>query len=107
MNREDILAAARENGNKTGEYEKQTLLRGDNIASVAGMLLGIILLLVELWIKKEVNMALASVIFTISSIQSIYEGIKLHKKLCIAVGIFVGVCGIFALVIFALMMVVA
>ena len=45
MNREDILAAARENGMKNEEYEKHTLLRGDNLSATIGMILGMILFL--------------------------------------------------------------
>ena len=107
MNKEDILAAARKNGAGMGEYEKQTLLRGDNLSAVIGMLLGMILFVVEWIVKGEINVGLAAMLFTISATQSIYEGIKLQKKICVIVGVFIAIIALLSLVLFALMMVVA
>jgi uncharacterized membrane protein (UPF0136 family) len=105
MNREDILAAARENKMKNEEYERNTLLKGDNFSIVFGMILGAILFLTEWIVKKEMNMGLATMYFVISSIQLIYEGVKLEKKSCIIWGIFIAVLAAIALVVFIGMMV--
>lgn len=107
MNREDILAAARENGMKNEEYEKHTLLRGDNLSAAIGMLLGMILFLAEWFVKKEMNIGLATMFFTMSAIQTIYEGVKLHKKICIIVGIFIAVLAVLSLLLFIGLMVIA
>lgn len=105
MNKEDILAAARENKMKNEEYERNTLLKGDNFSVVFGMILGAILFLTEWIVKKEMNMGLATMYFVISSIQLIYEGVKLEKKSCIILGIFIAVLAVIALVVFIGMMV--
>ena len=107
MNREDILAAARENGMKNEEYEKHTLLRGDNLSAAIGMLLGIILFLVEWYVKKEMNIGLATMFFTMSAIQTIYEGVKLRKNICIMVGFFISLIAALLLLLFVGLMVIA
>ena len=107
MNRDDILAAARENGMKNEEYEKQTLLRGDNASVVIGMLLGMVLFMTEWIVKKEMNVGLATMFFSMSAVQSIYEGIKLHKKFCVIVGIFIAVLAALSLLLFIGLMVIA
>ena len=107
MNREDILAAARENGMKNEEYENHTLIKSGNIAVTIGMLIGMVLFFAELIIKKEINIALSTVIFSISASQSIYEGIKLRKKVCVIVGSFISVLAVLSLILFVGMMVVA
>lgn len=106
MNREDILAAARENEFKNKEYEKHTLLRGDNLSAVIGMLLAVILFFIEWWVKKDMNIGLATIIFAMSAIQSIYEGIKLDKKRCIIVGIISAIFAVLSLLLFIAMMVI-
>ena len=107
MNRDDILAAARENGMKNEEYEKQMLLRGDNLSAVIGMLIGMVLFTTELLVKKEINVGLATMFFTMSAIQSIYEGVKLHKKICIIVGIIIAILAVLSLLLFIGLMVIA
>ena len=107
MNREDILAAARENGMRNEEYENHTLLRGDNLSATIGMILGMVLFFVELFVTKEMNIGLATMFFTMSAIQSIYEGVKLHKKICIIVGIFIAVLAVLSLLLFIGFMVIA
>ena len=107
MNRDEILAAAREKGIKNQEYENHTLIKSGNIATAIGMIIGAILFLVELFVDKNINMALATVIFSIAATQSIYEGIKLHKKICLIVGCFIAVLAMLSLLLFVGLMVMA
>ena len=107
MNREDILAAVHETGTKNQEYENHTLIKSGNIAAAIGMLIGAVLFLVEMIIKKEINMALATVIFSVSATQSIYEGFKLCKKTCVIVGILLAILAVLSLLLFVGLMVVA
>ena len=87
MNKEEILAAARENGFKGEEYEKDTMLKGDNLAFNIGMIAGIILFFTELIVKKQLHFGLTTMLLLMSAVQAIHEGIKLKKKLYIIVGI--------------------
>ena len=107
MNREDILSAARENGMKNQEYEKQTLLRGDIISVVIGMLLGVILFIIEWIVKKEMNIGLTTTIFSMSAVQFIYEGIILHKKVYFSIGVFMAILAVLSLLLFLGLMVIA
>ena len=107
MNRDDILAAVHETGTKNQEYENHTLIKSGNIATAIGMLIGAVLFFVELIIKKEINMALATVIFSICSTQSIYEGLKRRKKACVIVGCFMAVLAVLSLLLFVGLMVIA
>ena len=100
MNRDDILAAARERGNKNDEYERQTLLRGDNVSAISGTLLGIILFLMELLFKKKLNIGLVTLLFSMSAIEFIYEGIKLHKRICVIIGIYIAKLAVVSLLLF-------
>ena len=100
MNREDILAAARENGMKNEEYEKHAILKGDNVSALIGMLLGFVMFFAELWIKKEFDIGLATILLTMTATQTIYEGVKLHKKICIFVGLFIAVLAVLSLLLF-------
>ncbi len=100
MNRDEILAAARENGIKNEEYERQTLLRGDNVSAIIGVSLGVILFVTELIVRKKLNIGLMTVLFTMSGIQFIYEGIKLHKRICVIIGIYIAIMAVLSLLLF-------
>lgn len=107
MEKEDILAAARENRTKNEEYEKQTILRGDTISIAIGMMLGMIMFLAELFIKKDINIGMVAMFLSMLAIQTIYEGVKLHKKRSIIVGIIVAALAVLFLFLFVGLMVIA
>lgn len=87
MDRDEILKSAQNNGNKGKEYERHSLLRGDNIAANIGMLVCIAMIMTELYIKKQLDYGLCGILFTVTGIQSISEGIKLKKWWLIVIGI--------------------
>ena len=103
MNQEEILEKMKKT--KNGEYERFTLLRGDNLAVCLSMLIAIILFIVKLVIKKEFDFGICAVLFTAVAVQTIHEGIKtegsrLKKWFYIVAGSIVGVTAIMAIVLF-------
>ncbi|MGB4661753.1 MAG: DUF6442 family protein [Mobilitalea sp.] len=88
MNREDVLKSAQDNGNKGKEYERHSLLRGDNLAANIGMLVCIAMIMSEFIVTKQFDFGLCGVLFTVVGIQSINEGIKLKKWWLVVTGIF-------------------
>lgn len=100
MNREEILASAKENKERGKEFERQEKMRGDTIASYIGLLIGIAMIVAELWIKKQFNYGVCAIVFLVTSIQSLNEGIKLHKWWLVCLGIFEGLVSLLMLFMF-------
>jgi hypothetical protein len=97
MDRDEILKSAQNNGNKGKEYERHALLRGDNIAACIGMLIGIVMILAKLWVKKEFDFGVCGIVFIVSCIQSINEGAKFKKWWLIVAGIVEGLIALIML----------
>lgn len=87
MNRDEILNAAQNNGNKGKEYERFFMLRKDYRAMCIGLLAGIFMILVKLIFLKQMDTGLASVIFLIYGLQSLQEGEGLNRKINLVLGI--------------------
>ncbi|MGN0248641.1 MAG: DUF6442 family protein [Lachnospiraceae bacterium] len=85
MNRDEILNAAQNNGNRGKEYERFFMLRKDYRAMCIGLLAGIFMVLVKLIFLKQMDTGLAGVIFLIYGLQSLQEG--LNRKINLVLGI--------------------
>lgn len=107
MDREEILAAARENKAKNEEYENDTSIRGGNFSILIGLLIGIVIVLVEMLVTRKVNFGLSTTIFATASIQAIYDAVRLRKKGAAIWGIYCAVSALFSFVMFIGTMVVS
>lgn len=87
MNRDEILNAAQNNGNKGKEYERFFMLRKDYRAMCIGLLAGIFMVLGKLIFLKQIDTGLAGVIFLIYGLQSIQEGEGVNRKINLILGI--------------------
>ena len=88
MEREEILKAAIKNNAKGEEYENRVSVSGNLYGSAVAILLGIILFVVELLVRGSLNTGLLAVGFVSSAVQFIYEGVKINKRLFVAIGVF-------------------
>ena len=95
-----ILELARQNSNRGKEYDNAIVLRGDNIAVIAGALLGIIIVIIKLFAYKEFDLGMCTVLFAITGIQFANIGIRLRKIPSICLGVFESVMAVITLVLF-------
>ena len=99
MNNESILNAARKES-RGKEYDNKVLSRSNLLGSLIALLVGVVLFLVEYFVKNSVNIGLIAVGMTAACVQSLYEGIKLKKLYLIVFGIIQVIIAIFAILIF-------
>lgn len=100
MEKNKILEAARNNKNKGQEYENKESVRSSLFGAAASIVVGIILFLVEYFVKDSVNISLIAVGMTMVSVQSLYEGIKNKKIYLIILGIIQALIVIFSILLF-------
>ena len=90
MDRDEILKSAQENKERGREFEREEIMRGDDIASYVGMLVGIALILAKLFVLRQFDYGVCAVVFTTCCVEGINEGIRLKKWWMTAGGIFAG-----------------
>ena len=100
MEREEKLRLMKENDSKGKEYERFALLRGYNLAVCIAMLVGIAMILLKMFVKKEFDFGICAVVFLAACIQNIYEGTKFKKWRFIILGIFEGLIALAMLIAF-------
>lgn len=86
MNNEKILEAARKNKNRGKEFEQKESTRSSLLGTLAALLVGVGLFLLEYLVNNTVNTGLIAVGMTASGAQSLYEGIKVGKLYLIIIG---------------------
>lgn len=100
MEKHNILEAARNNKSKGKEYENKESVKSNLLASAVAILVGIILFLVEYFVKNSVNISLIAVGMTTACVQSLYEGVKTKKAYLIIIGCVESLIVVFALFLF-------
>ncbi len=100
MDNKTILEAARSNKIRGQEYENKASVRSNLLGSAIALIVGVILFLVEYFIKGSINVSLIAVGMTATCVQSLYEGIKTKKIYLIVIGCVEAIIVLFALLAF-------
>ena len=100
MDNKTILAAARKNKGRGKEYENKESIRSNLLSSAIAISMGLILYMIEYFVKDSVNVSLIAVGITAACVQSLYEGIKTKKLYLIIIGCVELIIVIFALILF-------
>ena len=100
MDNKTILEAARNNKGRGREYENKESARSSLLGSAIAIVIGMILFLVEYFVKDSVNVSLIAVGMTAACVQSLYEGIKTKKTYLIVIGCVESLIVVFALLVF-------
>lgn len=99
MDNQKILEAARKNKNKGKEYENKASANSSLLGAFAAVIVGIVLFLLEYFIKDSVNVGLIAVLMTASGVQSLYEGIKVKKLYLTIIGVIQILMALFAILV--------
>ena len=86
MENNKILEAARKNKNRGQEYENKETMRGNLLGSAVAIVVGLILFLIEYFLKDSINVSLIAVGMTAACVQYLYEGIKNKKTHLVIIG---------------------
>ena len=86
MNREKILESARNSKDKGCEFENRVWALSSLIGPIAAIIVGAVLFLTELTVKKTFNAELICVGMTAAGVQLLYIGIKMRKIHYIIIG---------------------
>lgn len=100
MDKEKILAAARNDKYRGQEYENKESTRGSLLSVFVTLIVGSLLFLLEFLVNKSINLGLIALVFTTAGVDSLYEGIKLKRHHATIVGILMSLCAIVAILCF-------
>jgi len=100
MDKEKILAAARSDKHRGEEFENKETARSGLLSSAIALLVGVVLFLLEYFLKDTVNVGLIAVGVTAAGVDSLYEGIKLKRHYMTVIGIVQLLAAIFAILFF-------
>lgn len=84
--KDEILKAAQKETFNGKEFENRAGAKGTLLASLVSLIVGAILFLAEYFVKRTWNIGLIAVAMTASSVQLLYEGIRLKTIWKIVVG---------------------
>ena len=87
MDKEKILAAARNEKYRGKEFENEETARSGLLGGAIALLVGVALFLLEYFLKDSVNVDLIAVGMTAAGVDSFYEGIRLKRHYMTAIGI--------------------
>lgn len=87
MDKEKILAAAKNEKRKGHEFEDKVMFRGDTWAVIFTCLISLILLGIEYFSKGTLNTGIITVSMTTVAVENLHTGFKLKKKLYSVSGI--------------------
>ena len=107
MDRDELLALAREKRTANEEYENHLLYRSEFLASMLGTALGIIIAVIEVCVTKKGNFGIMTVLFSADAFQLIYQGCRLHKKFYVVAGIWMAILAVVTMLAFIGTMVIA
>ena len=99
MKKEEILNAIKESPVTNDEYEQTVKDTYDRLSLIIGLLVMTTLFIVELIIDKTINFGYLAVSLVSCGISFLFDGIKLKKKINIALGITIIVFSVFAILI--------
>lgn len=88
MDKENILAAARNQKERGREYETKEAMRSNLLSYAATLLLGMILFVVEYFAKGTVHWGMIALGLVAVGVDTLYVGIRLKKPIKIALGAF-------------------
>lgn len=100
MDKEKILAAARNDKYRGQEYENRESTRGSLLSVFITLIVGTSLFLLEYCVNKSINVGLIALGLTSAGVDSLYEGIKLKRHHMTIVGILMSLGAIVAILIF-------
>ena len=100
MDKNSILEAARNNKTRGQEYENKESIRSSLLGSAIAVFSGIILFLVEYFIKNSINVSMIAVCMIAASVQYLYDGIKTQKAYMIIIGAIEAIIALFAIIVF-------
>jgi len=100
MDKEKILAAARSDKHRGEEFENKETARSGLLSSAIALLVGVVLFLLEFFLKDTVNVGLIAVGVTAAGVDSLYEGIRLKRHYMTVIGIVQLLAAIFAILFF-------
>lgn len=107
VNKEQILESAKRNKQRGSEYENRELDNGYLWGNFVAYLIIFLMMIMEYFMNGSVNMGVITVGLTMLAVQTLYQAIKIRKKMYFIMGIIVCVLAIsflinyFSTVIFA------
>jgi hypothetical protein len=87
MKPDEILKAAQESSDGIGEREKQVSTKAILYGLMVGIVFLIFMTLIELFVLKKIDMGKFALVFIISGIIDLYEGVVCKKKATMVAGI--------------------
>ena len=87
MEKDKILAAARNEKYRGKEYENKQATRGNLLSSFVALIVGAVLFCLECILKGSLNFGLFAVGMTAVGVQYLYEGITVKKLRMVVIGI--------------------
>lgn len=100
MNREEILLAAQAEKQETGEYENTIARKAIMYGAAVGVMLCTVMLVVELWVFKKIDLGKPTMLFAISGFANLYEGLKCRVKKKIISGIIEMIVAVLSLLLY-------
>ena len=100
MDKDKILAAARNEKHRGKEFENKETTRSGLLGSAIAMFVGLALFLLEYFLKDSVNIGLIAVGMTATGVDALYEGIKLKRYYMTVIGIIQILIALFAILLF-------
>ena len=100
MDKEKILAAARNDKRRGQEYENKESIRGSLLGELITLIIGVGLFLLEYYVKNSINFGLIAVVFTASGVDALYEGIRLKKHHLTMIGSLMSLGAVVAILFF-------
>lgn len=100
MDNKSILEAARNNKGRGQEYEHRESARSSLLGSAIAIMLGMVLFLIEYFVKDSINVSLIAVGMTAACVQSLYEGIKTKKIYLTVIGCVEAIIVVFSVLLF-------
>lgn len=86
MDKDQILAAARNEKHKGKEFENKESARSGLLSSAIALIVGIGLFLLEYFVRESVNLGLIAVGVTACGVDYLYTGIKLKQHYKTVIG---------------------
>ncbi|MBQ6789342.1 MAG: hypothetical protein IJO52_07250 [Clostridia bacterium] len=105
MNSKEILEAARKNKERGKEFETKEINRSNSLGLIAAMVVGLVLYLLEFFLKGTMNIGIGAFGMTAAGVQSLYEGIRLKRTSIIIAGIIVSLLAVLLIIMFIIQVV--
>ena len=100
MDRNQILAAARQEKNRGKELDNKEAVRGDLLAGIIAITMMILMGFFEFFVQGTINFGYLAVLMAMGTAQALYQGIKNKKAYLIVVGVVDGLLAIMAVLLY-------